>query len=57
MAALRIWNDPTARFRTGGFALLFVAAWNSLAIAALQRQRDGGEVDVPPSGVEAGVHH
>jgi hypothetical protein len=37
MAAIRIWNDPTARFRTGAFSLLFVTAWNSLAIAALQR--------------------
>jgi hypothetical protein len=37
LAGLRIWNDPAARFRTGSFALLFVAAWNSLAIAALQR--------------------
>lgn len=41
LAALRIWNDPTARFRTGAFALLFVTAWNSLAIAILER--DGGE--------------
>jgi hypothetical protein len=41
LAGLRIWNDPTARFRTGAFALLFVTAWNSLAIAVLQR--DGGE--------------
>jgi len=41
MAGLRIWNDPTARFRTGAFSLLFVTAWNSLAIAVLQR--DGAE--------------
>jgi hypothetical protein len=40
-AALRIWNDPSARFRTGGFALLFATAWNSLSIAVLQL--DGGE--------------
>jgi hypothetical protein len=39
-AALRIWNDPTARFRTGAFALLFVTAWNSLSIAVLQRDED-----------------
>ena len=37
LAAIRVWNDPTARFRTGTFSLLFVTAWNSLAIAALQR--------------------
>jgi uncharacterized protein DUF3644 len=41
LAALRAWNDPTASFRTESFALLFVAAWNSAAIALLQR--DGGE--------------
>lgn len=58
MAALRIWNDPTARFRTGAFALLFVTAWNSLAIAVLQRDRgewreledDGAPITV--AGVE-----
>ena len=38
LAALRAWNDPTASFRTGTFSLLFVAAWNSLAIALLQRE-------------------
>lgn len=37
LAALRIWNDPAARFRTGAFSLLFVTAWNSLAIALIQR--------------------
>lgn len=41
LAALRAWNDPTATFRTGTFSLLFVAAWNSLAIAILQK--DGKE--------------
>lgn len=35
--ALRIWNDPTSAFRTGAFSLLFVTAWNSLALASLQR--------------------
>jgi hypothetical protein len=35
------WNDPVARFRTGAFSLLFVTAWNSLAIATIQRE--GGE--------------
>lgn len=37
LGALRIWNDPTATFRTGAFSLLFVTAWNSLAIALLTR--------------------
>ena len=41
LAALRAWNDPAAKFRTGSFALLFVTAWNSLAIALVQRA--GGE--------------
>ncbi|HVL38854.1 MAG TPA: DUF3644 domain-containing protein [Fimbriimonadaceae bacterium] len=38
LAALRVWNDPTATFRTGTFALLFVTAWNSLCIAMLQQR-------------------
>ena len=33
LAALRVWNDPVASFRTGSFSLLFVAAWNSLLLA------------------------
>lgn len=37
LEALKIWNDPTSVFRTGAFALLFVAAWNSIAIAVLDR--------------------
>jgi hypothetical protein len=37
VAALRTWNDPTATFRTGAFSLMFVAAWNSLAIALIDR--------------------
>lgn len=37
LAALRVWNDPQAQFRTGTFSLLFVTAWNSLALAALLR--------------------
>ena len=41
LEALRVWNDPTSTFRTGAFALLFVTAWNSIAIAMLQR--DGHE--------------
>ena len=38
LEALRIWNDPTSAFRTGAFSLLFVTAWNSLALAVLQRE-------------------
>jgi hypothetical protein len=38
LAALRVWNDPTATFRSGAFSLLFVTAWNSLAISILQRR-------------------
>ena len=41
LQALRVWNDPTATFRTATFSMLFVASWNSLAIALLQR--NGGE--------------
>lgn len=37
LAALRVWNDPGAIFRAGAFSLLFVTAWNSLAIALLLR--------------------
>lgn len=37
LSGLRVWNDPQERFRTGTFALLFVTAWNSLAISLLQR--------------------
>jgi hypothetical protein len=37
LAAIRVWNDPIARFRSGSFSLLFVTAWNSLAIAKLQQ--------------------
>jgi hypothetical protein len=35
--ALRVWNDPASNFRTGAFALLFVTAWNSLAVAVIAR--------------------
>jgi hypothetical protein len=41
LSALRVWNDPTAAFRTGTFSLLFVTAWNSVALAVLMR--DGAE--------------
>ena len=37
LSALRVWNDPTARFRTSAFALLIITAWNGLAIGLLQR--------------------
>lgn len=37
LSALRVWNDPLATFKTGTFALLFVAAWNSLAIACAMK--------------------
>jgi hypothetical protein len=37
IAALRVWNDPTVTFRTQNFALLLVTAWNSIALALLQR--------------------
>lgn len=37
LAALRLWNDPTASSRTGAFSLLLVTAWNALALARLQR--------------------
>lgn len=38
-SALRVWNDPDAKFRTSAFSLLFVTAWNSLALAVLQRDK------------------
>jgi hypothetical protein len=41
LSALRVWNDPVAAFRTGTFSLLFVTAWNSIALAVLMR--DGEE--------------
>jgi hypothetical protein len=41
LAALRIWNDPMAPFRSAAFSLLLVTAWNALALARLQR--DGSE--------------
>jgi hypothetical protein len=36
IASLRVWNDPTASFRAQTFALLFVTAWNSVALALLK---------------------
>jgi hypothetical protein len=58
LAALRIWNDPVDCFRTGGFSLMFVTAWNAIAIAMLERnhgewrQIRGGTVVVNGDGVE-----
>jgi hypothetical protein len=40
LAALRAWNDPLAPFRTQAFALLLVAAWNSVALSVLERAGD-----------------
>lgn len=37
LSALRVWNDPIASFRTGTFSLLFVTAWNNLALALAKR--------------------
>lgn len=37
LSALRIWNDPDETFRSGAFSLLFITAWNSLALAVLER--------------------
>ncbi len=38
LSALRVWNDPTYSFRTGAFSLLFVTAWNNLALAMAMRK-------------------
>jgi len=38
LAALRVYNDPTAGFRTETFAVLMIIAWNSLCQAMLQRR-------------------
>lgn len=38
ISGLRVWNDPSARFRTGTFSLLFVTAWNSISIALLEQR-------------------
>ena len=52
LSALRVWNDPTAAFRTEAFSLLLVTAWNALCIVMLQRREeawrtigDDGEVE------------
>ncbi len=49
LSALQVWNDPDSGFRTGGFSLQFVTAWNSLSLALLQR--DGVEWRKLKSGV------
>jgi len=55
LEALRVWNDPSCAFRTGAFSLLFVTAWNALAIGMLEQRREvwwdvsaaPGEVSMP----------
>lgn len=37
LAAVRVYNDPTAGFRTETFVLLMVVGWNSLMQAMLER--------------------
>ncbi len=39
LAALRVYNDPLAGFRTETFIVLMVIAWNSLLQALLERSR------------------
>lgn len=39
LAALRIYNDPLAGFRTESFIVLMIIAWNSLMQAMLERER------------------
>ncbi|HJQ94231.1 MAG TPA: DUF3644 domain-containing protein [Acidimicrobiia bacterium] len=38
LAALRIYNDPSAGFRTESFIVLMVIAWNALLQAILERE-------------------
>ena len=58
LSALRVWNDPTASFRTEAFALLLVTAWNALCIAILQkhseewRKTDESGVPIQIDGVD-----
>ena len=55
LAGIRIWNDPTASFRTGSFSLHLVTAWNSLAIAVLQKEEsEWRELDVSGRPVHVG---
>ena len=39
LAAVRVYNDPLAGFRTETFIILMVVAWNSLLQALLERSR------------------
>lgn len=39
LAAVRVYNDPLASFRTETFIMLMVVAWNSLIQAVLERAR------------------
>lgn len=58
LQALRVWNDPTSTFRTATFSMLFVTAWNSVAIALLMRDgEEWRELDEigDPILVDAGV--
>ncbi len=55
-AALRIWNDPAASFRTGAFSLLIVTACNALCIAILQkREEEWKAVNTDSDGFNAGT--
>lgn len=38
MAAIRVYNDPTAGFRTETFTVLMIIAWNALCQAILHRR-------------------
>lgn len=37
LSAIRLYNDPSAGFRTDGFMVLMIIAWNSLLQAILER--------------------
>lgn len=37
LSAIRLYNDPSAGFRTDGFTVLMIIAWNSLLQAVLER--------------------
>ena len=39
LAAVRVYNDPLASFRTETFIMLMIVAWNSLFQAVLERSR------------------
>jgi Protein of unknown function (DUF3644) len=46
LSAIRLYNDPSAGFRTDGFTVLMIIAWNSLLQAILERNGvDYTEVD------------